>query len=272
MKMKGLLMCCAAFMLSMPCALAQVNNNEPLVTGGYFDSSELAGIDYADFQLPPLGTLFDNARTNPSIELLEKERQIEAELLKKEKKAFLQWFHARAQYTYGIMDNYGSGSDVMTPIYYQYVGTKQHYWNVGAQVNIPLDEAFDLGGRVKRQKLTVEKAEKQKEIEYETLKQQIATLYVRITNNLVAIKTSAENAAAYKGAGHLQEQQFKVGEVEVTQLAETKRWENDAIQNYQSLQSSITTDILILEIMTHTPIITNVIATKKLEPKGEALK
>ncbi|MCQ2238165.1 MAG: TolC family protein [Bacteroidaceae bacterium] len=271
MKMKGLFMCCAAFMLSMTCAQAQVNN-EPMVEGGYFDSSELATIDYADFQLPPLGTLFDNARSNPSIELLEKERQIEAELLKKEKKEFLSWFHARAQYTYGIMDNYGSGSDVMTPIYYQYVGTKQHYWNLGAQVNIPLDDAFDLGGRVKRQKLNVEKAEKQKEIEYEALKQQIATLYVRITNNLVAIKTSAENAAVYKGAGHLQEQQFKVGEVEITSLAETKRWENTAIQQYQTLQSSITTDILILEIMTHTPIITNVIAKTKLEQKGEALK
>lgn len=270
MKMKGLLMCCAAFMLSLSCAQAQVN--QPTVEGGYFDSSELAVIDYADFQLPPLGTLFDNARTNPSIELKEKERQIEAELLKKEKKYFLSWFRARAQYTYGIMDNYGSGSDVMTPIYYQYVGTKQHYWNLGAQVNIPLDEAFDLGGRVKRQKLNVEKAEKEKEIEFESLKQQIATLYVRITNNLVAIKTSAENAAVYKGAGHLQEQQFKVGEVEVTSLAETKRWENQAIQNYQSLQSSITTDILILEIMTHTPIITNVISKTKLEPKGEALK
>lgn len=262
MKLKKSILLCISLMMSF-CAKAQLNDDGDNV--GYFDSSDLNEIDYATFQLPPLGTLFENARTNPSIQLLEKERQIQAELLKKEQKYFLSFFSGYGSYSYGIMDNYGSGSDVMTPIYYQYVGSKQHYWNVGGRVNLPIHDLFDLGGRIKRQKLNVERAAIQKEIEYETLKQQIATLYVRITNNLVSMKTAAENAAVYKGAGHLQEQQFKVGEIEVSNLAETKRWENGAIATYQGLQSQITTDILILEILTHTPIITNVIPQMRLE-------
>lgn len=245
--------------LAVQLSFAQLNNDGTNV--GYFDSSDLSEIDYADFQLPPLGLLFENARTNPSIELLEKERQIQEELLRKEKKYFLSFFSAHANYSYGVMDNYGSNSDVMTPIFYQYMGSKQHYWNVGARVNVPLESLFDLGGRVKRQQLATDRIAVQKEIAFEELKQRIATLYVSITNNLIAMKTAAENAAVYKGAGHLNEQQFKVGEVTVRELAETKRWENDAIGNYQRLQSSITTDILILEILTHTPIITNTITS-----------
>ena len=162
MRMRVYLLFCTALLFSVT-AHAQLNNDG--TNAGYFDSSELADIDYATFQLPPLGQLFENARTNPSIQLLEKERQIQAELLKKEKKGFLEFFSARGSYTYGIMDNYGSGGDVMTPIYYQYVGSKQHYWNVGGSISIPFAQAFDLGGRVKRQKLIVEKAEKEKENE-----------------------------------------------------------------------------------------------------------
>ena len=82
-------------------------------------------------------------------------------------------------------------------------------------------------------------------------------IYVRITNNMISLKTAGENAAAYKGAGLLNEEEFKMGEITVRDLAETKRWESSATQEYQNLQSAITTDILVLEILTHTPIITN---------------
>ena len=45
----------------------------------------------------------------------------------------------------------------------------------------------------------------------------------------------------------------------IQQVAEVRRWENSAVQSYQAIQSQISTDIILLEIMTHTPIITNVI-------------
>jgi predicted ribosome quality control (RQC) complex YloA/Tae2 family protein len=40
-------------------------------------------------------------------------------------------------------------------------------------------------------------------------------------------------------------------------FARTKDWENGAVSAYQSLQTQIITDILTLEIITHTPILTN---------------
>ena len=40
------------------------------------------------------------------------------------------------------------------------------------------------------------------------LKLQIATLYIKITNNLVRLKTASENAAIYQGAGALNLEDF----------------------------------------------------------------
>lgn len=265
MNMRKKLIC---FTLVLFCAIGYShaqNENESGVVAGFFDSSTGQGLDYSAFQLPPLGLLFENAKSNPSVELLAKGEQIQRELIKKERSDLLSFISARAGYTYGVMDNYGTNSDVTTPIYYQYVGSKQHYWNLGVSANIPLDKAWDYKRKIKRQQLSADQASLEKEIAYNELKQRIATLYVRITNNIISLKTAGENAAAYKGAGALTTQEFKLGDATVRELAETKRWENSAIQSYQDLQSLITTDILILEIITNTPIITNVITDKKIE-------
>ena len=50
-------------------------------------------------------------------------------------------------------------------------------------------------------------------------------------------------------------------------FARTKEFENTAVSTYQSLQTIITTDILTLEILTHTPIITNTLTDVTLDEK-----
>ena len=226
----------------------------------YFDTDDETNnqrIDYSNFRLPPLSLLFENAKSNPSIELLAREEAIQRELCKKERRNWSTWITGSAAYSYGVMDSYGTSESVISPVIYQYMGSKQNYWNIGARANIPLSDILDMKSRAKRQRLATEKVALQKDIAYEELKQTIATLYVRITNNMISLKTAGENAAAYKGAGLLNEEEFKMGEITVRDLAETKRWESSATQEYQNLQSAITTDILVLEILTHTPIITN---------------
>ena len=97
----------------------------------------------------------------------------------------------------------------------------------------------------------------QKDIAYDQLKLQIATLFVKITNNLVSLKTLGEAAAAFQGAGALNKEDFENGNLDIANYAGTKMHESDQVSQYQSLQTSITTDIITLEILTHTPIITN---------------
>ena len=66
-----------------------------------------------------------------------------------------------------------------------------------------------------------------------------------------------EAAAAYQGAGALTREDFENGNLDIAAYADTKRFESGQVQGYQQLQTEITTDIVTLEILTHTPIITN---------------
>ncbi|MBQ4520561.1 MAG: TolC family protein [Bacteroidaceae bacterium] len=237
-----------------------VNTNEETeesITAGFLDGKiGPMGIDYSSFKLPPLGTLFENAAQTPSIQLLEKERQLAKKLLNKEKRKFLEFFRVHGNYSYGNTTSTSTSTDISTPLYSFASGYESSYWNVGASVNIGLESLMDLKGKINRGRLEVEKAEIKKEVELDKLKQQIASIYVRITNNLIALKTAAEYAASYRGAGLMTEQRFRNNQIDIKELADVRRLENDAIGTYQEIQAQISTDIIMLEILTHTPIIT----------------
>ena len=140
---------------------------------------------------------------------------------------------------------------------YQYQGSQQAYWNIGVNLAIPVEDILDLTAAVKRKRMEADQAVIQKDLAYDQLKLQIATLFVKITNNLVTLKTLGEAAAAYQGAGALTREDFENGNLDIAAYADTKRFESGQVESYQSLQTTITTDIITLEILTHTPIITN---------------
>jgi hypothetical protein len=236
-------------------ALAQFN--ESGISAGFFDSSNEKDINFSEFRLPPLAVLFENAKTSPQILTLEKARQLAEAEVAKQKRHIFSYVTGHASYSYGIGDVWGNSSSGYSQTIYQYQGTQQAYWNLGINLAIPVEDILDLTAAVKRKKLEAEKANIDKDIAYDQLKLQIATLYIRITNNLVTLKTLGEAAAAYQGAGALNREDFENGNLDIAQYADTKRFESGQVSGYQSLQTSITTDIITLELLTHTPIITN---------------
>ena len=236
-------------------ALAQFD--ESGIAAGFFDSSKDKDINFSEFHLPPLAILFENAKANPQLMSLEKAREIAVAEVAKQKRTIFSYITGRASYSYGKTDVWGNNSTTASPMIYQFQGSEQSYWNVGANLAIPLDAILDYGPSVRRKKLEVDQAVIQKDIAYDQLKTQIATLYVKITNNLVALKTQGEAAAAYQGAGALNREDFENGNMNIEDYAWTKMHEVGVVTGYQALQTDITTDILTLEILTHTPIITN---------------
>ena len=136
-------------------------------------------------------------------------------------------------------------------------GNEQSYWNVGVNLSVPLEDILDLTASVKRKRLEVDKARIEKDIAFDNLKQEIASLYIKITNNLVSLKTLSEGAAIYQGAGALNQEDFHQGNMTIEAFASTKLHEVSVVSQYQNLQTTITTDIITLEILTHTPILTN---------------
>jgi outer membrane protein TolC len=133
---------------------------------------------------------------------------------------------------------------------------EQTYWNVGGNVNISLETLFDLGGSVKRQRIKVETAELEKQVSYDQLKQRIASLYVNILSNIESLKKSSEHLALYRGVSATLEQEYRNRRVDLNSLASSKREEFEANHSYEQLRSNINENLLILEIITHTPILT----------------
>lgn len=231
--------------------------DESGIAAGFFDSSKDKEINFSEFHLPPLAILFENAKSTPQIMSLEKAREIAQAEVAKQRRHIFSYLTAHASYSWGKGDIWGNNSTSYNHMIYQYQGTEQSYWNLGVNLALPFEDILDLTAGVKRKKMEVDQAVLNKDIAYDQLKLQIATLYVKITNNLVSLKTLGEGAAAYQGAGALNREDFENGNMDIEEYAYTKLRESGQVSGYQNLQTEITTDILTLEIITHTPIITN---------------
>lgn len=231
--------------------------DESGIAAGFFDSSKDKDINFSEFHLPPLAVLFENAKANPQIMSLEKARQIAEAEVAKTKRSIFGHINGHASYSYGKADMWGNNSSTTSLMIYQFQGTEQSYWNVGVGASLSVEDILDYVPSIRRSRLEVDQAVIAKDIAYDQLKLQIATLFVKITNDLVSLKTLGEAAAAYQGAGALNREEFENGNMEIETYAHTKMYESGQVSGYQALQTSITTDIITLEILTHTPIITN---------------
>lgn len=245
------------FTIASTCTTALAQFNESGISAGFFDSSKEKDINFSEFHLPPLAVLFENAKSNPQILTLEKARQLAEAEVAKQKRHIFSYVQGHASYSYGIGDTWGNSSSAYSQTILQYQGTKQAYWNIGVGLAIPIEDILDLKAAIKRKKMEADQAVIQKDIAYDQLKLQIASLFVKITNNLISLKTFGEAAAASQGAGALNKEDFENGNLDIAHYAETKMRESGQVSSYQSMQTEITTDIITLEILTHTPIITN---------------
>ena len=236
-------------------AYAQYENSG--ISAGFFDSSDNTTINFSTFHLPPLAVLYENAKENPIILQAAKTHELAVMEVAKQKRHIFSYVTGHASYSYGKTDMWGQNSSSYNLVLQQFQGTEQSYWNVGVNLAVPLEDILDLSAAVKRKRLEAEVARYQRDQAYDQLKLQIGTLYAQITNDLVTLKTMSEAAAIYQGAGQLNQEQFHQGEMVIEGFAYTKLQEVTVVSQYEAMQTKILTDIITLEIITHTPIITN---------------
>lgn len=243
--------------LSVVSTASYAQFNESGISAGFFDGSKEKTINFSEFHLPPLAVLFENAKATPQVMSLQKAQEIAEAEVAKQKRHIFSYLRANASLSYGVSDSWGSSESAYNLRMVQFSGNEQKYWNVGVNLSLPLEDILDLSASVKRKKLQVDQAIFNKDVAFDQLKLQIAGLFTKITNDLVRLKTASENAAMYQAAGALNLEDFHNGNMGIEGFARTKDYENSAVAAYQSLQTAIITDILTLEIITHTPILTN---------------
>lgn len=219
------------------------------------DSSDLTTIDYKSLVLPPLDLLFENAKNGPIYELASVKEQIERKMLAKEKRAFLSFFSLRGSYQYGMFGNEATFTDVSIAPYLSYSTQAQNGYTVGAGVNIPLDALFDLGPRIKRQKLTLKNAELEKEVKFDELKREIIEMYTMANSQLGVLKLRAETLELASLQYEIAEKDFVNGTIDSGALSVEKQRQSVALESYEKSKFEVTKSLLILEVITRTPIL-----------------
>lgn len=219
------------------------------------DFSKLKTEDYTRLTLPSLDLLFENAKGAPSYELAQVKEQIERKLLAKEKRAILGFFSLRGSYQYGMFGNESTFTDVATVPYLSYSTAAQNGYTVGAGVNIPLDGLFDLGARIKRQKLNVRSAELEREIKFEEVKREIVQLYATATAQLNVLRLRAESLTLSNMQYNIVEKDFTNGRADSGVLSSEKERQAIAQERFENSKFELTKSLMILEIITRTPIL-----------------
>ncbi|HPW71834.1 MAG TPA: TolC family protein [Bacteroides graminisolvens] len=219
------------------------------------DYSNLQANDYLNLKLPPLDVLFENAKQGPIYQMATVKELIEKKILAKEKKAILSFFSIRGSYQYGTYSNDATFTDVITPVVSSYSTYAQKNYVVGGTVNIPIDGLFDLGPRIRRQKLIVKSAQLEKEMKFEELKREIIQLYVTTSAQLNVLKLRAEAVVLETAQYEITEKNFANGMIETIDLSTQKSKQSQALESFENSKAELNKSLLILEVITHSRIL-----------------
>ena len=217
------------------------------------DYSQLSEEDYSKIVLPPLSVLFENAKN--IYEMADVKATIERKLLKKEKWAFLGFFSLRGSYQYGMFGNESTYTDVAVAPYLTYSTQAQNGYTVGAGLSIPLDDLFDLKGRVSRQRLTLKSAELEREVKYDEIKKNIIEMYAMATSQMRVLQMRSESLVLANVQYEISEKNFANGTIESTDLSTDKERQSQAREAYEKSKFELTKSLMILEVISRTPII-----------------
>ena len=193
------------------------------------DYSQLSDEDYSKIVLPPLSALFENAKNSPAYEVADVKAIIERKLLKKEKWAFLGFFSLRGSY--------------------------QNGYTIGAGLSIPLDDLFDLKGRVSRQRLTLRSAELEREVKYDEIKKNIIELYAMATSQIKVLQMRSEGWVLANVQYEISEKNFANGTIDSSELSVDKERQSQAREAYEKSKFELTKSLMILEVISRTPLI-----------------
>ena len=219
------------------------------------NNSQLTTKDILNIQLPPLDSLFENAKNGPTFALAETKVLIERKILLKEKKAFLGFFSLRGSYQYGMFGNEATYTDITIAPYLTYSTHAQNGYTIGAGLNIPLDGLFDLGGRIKRQKLTIQTVQLEQDIKFEEVKREIIELYTLVISQINLLKLRSEALELAKLQYDIAEKDFINGMISSSNLSTEKERQSSALEAFEKSKYELTRGIMILEVVTRTPIL-----------------
>lgn len=211
--------------------------------------------EFQNFQLPPLETLFENARKNPRLQAIQ--ASIEAARYEKKlaKRDWWSYFSVHAGYNYGILGTYVDNETEYTPLTTTYSGATQSSWQIGANINLPLDRLINHRTKVKKQQQLVENAEYNQLVAFDEIKEEIIELYSNILYQLKMLKLAIESITLYGADYNVAKNDFINNKISTSGLTELKNAQKKAQAEYELIASRLNIYLLKLEVISNTKLI-----------------
>lgn len=212
-------------------------------------------IDLTRLTLPPLETLYENAKKSPGVEMYHAKMEAQENQLITEKRSWLKYFKVGGSWQYGNIAINSAFTNESTPLFYQSSGAKQNSYYGMASVSVPLDDFFDRNNRVKRQKMERKFTELEMDKWLDEQKIRIVTSYTKVKAALATLKKKIEDYNIALSNYKMTENEFKSGNANISDLNTAKKLETEAYETLKTNESVITNEILTLEILSRTKII-----------------
>lgn len=211
--------------------------------------------DYLNLKLPPLEVLFENAKNSAAVDYYQVKMEEEASALKTEKRSWLKYFRFNTTYQWGLMGINSAFSDSDTPLFYQYSGGRQNWYNVGVSISIPFDDFFDRPNRIHRQQLKTKATQVEMEKWHEEQKIRIIEMYTKAVKELSVLRLKAESLSFANTYFELSQHNFINGNIDSGELNQIKTMQMDALESYEQTRSELNKALLQLEILSKTKIL-----------------
>lgn len=200
-------------------------------------------------ELPPLDALFESARNSPAVEIFKIRQQQEASALKTEKRSWLKYLSLSSSYQYGSVGVNNNMSTVDIAPIYTSSGTKQSWYNFGGSISIPLDDIFDRGNRIKRQRLVMKQTEMEIEKWHDEQKMAIIESYAEVLQTMALLKSAAESLVFANAQFKVAENDFINGKITLGELSNNKSLQVTAISTYENNRILLRSALQKLEIL-----------------------
>ncbi|MDQ1148028.1 MULTISPECIES: TolC family protein [Sphingobacterium] len=212
-------------------------------------------VDFTKLKLPPLETLYQNAKQSPGVEMYEAKMEAQANQLITEKRSWLKYFRVGGSWQYGNIAINSAFTNEYTPLFYQSSGVTQSSYYGTAGVNIPLDDLFDRGNKIKRQKMEQRFTQLELDKWLDEQRIRIVNSYTKVKTALSTLKKKIEDYNIALANYKMTENEFKSGNANISDLNTAKKLETEAYEILKTNESIITNEILTLEILSKTKII-----------------
>ena len=205
--------------------------------------------------LPPLSVLFENARGTAVVEYYKYRSQQQESLLKSEKRSWMKYIMPAATYQYGVSSMSTAMSDQYMNVYMQNSNQNKNWYNAGVIVQIPLTEVVDRKNRIGRQRMAMNAAVMEMEMNYDQLKMSIIDAYSSVCQQLALFRLKSESFTMAKAQYSVGENDFINGRITAQELMVQKNLQVTAESDYETTRTELNKALLHLEILSKTEII-----------------